>query len=104
MPRSTHDHADAPLTLDAHGLARLLQISPQTVRNRLSAGQNMPPSSSVGTRRVWIRDDVLAWLRTQRTPAPVQREPRGGGRPPAAPTMERRRAMLAAIDQRGSTQ
>ena len=52
-------------TLDVDAVAKLLRLSPKTVRNRVAAGLPMPPSFLVGRQRLFLRDQVEAWLRGQ---------------------------------------
>lgn len=40
----------------------ILQISPQTGRNRISLGEPMPPSFKVGRRRLFFQEEVNRWL------------------------------------------
>lgn len=51
--------------LDIHAVAKTLHISPKTARNRLAAGLPMPPSFVVGRQRLFLPDQVDAWLRSQ---------------------------------------
>jgi len=51
------------LGIDA--VARALQVSPKTIRNRLSSGLPMPPSFVVGRKRLFLPDQFAAWLRSQ---------------------------------------
>jgi predicted DNA-binding transcriptional regulator AlpA len=49
----------------AAGLAKLLGISEQAVRNALCRGEegkSIPWSFKLGTRRVWARREVQRWL------------------------------------------
>jgi hypothetical protein len=52
-------------TLDIWQIARVLRVSVKTVRNRLSVGLPMPPSFVVGRQRLFLQDQVDAWLRSQ---------------------------------------
>jgi hypothetical protein len=52
-------------TWDIDAVARVLRISPKTVRNRVAAGLPMPPSFVVGRQRLFLQDQVEAWLRSQ---------------------------------------
>lgn len=52
-------------TLDVKQIAAVLRITPKTAQNRLSAGLPMPPSFLVGRQRLFLRDQVEAWLRGQ---------------------------------------
>ncbi|MFO1503495.1 MAG: helix-turn-helix domain-containing protein [Steroidobacteraceae bacterium] len=52
-------------TLDINQIAAVLRITPKTALNRLSTGLPMPPSFVVGRRRLFLRDQVEAWLRGQ---------------------------------------
>ena len=52
-------------TLDIWQISRVLRVSVKTVRNRLSVGLPMPPSFVVGRQRLFLQDQVEAWLRSQ---------------------------------------
>ena len=45
-------------------VSALLKMTPQTLRNKLSRGDNVPPSFKlVGCRRrYWRQEDVIRWL------------------------------------------
>lgn len=51
------------MTLD--DVSKLLHITLDTARNRLSLGHPMPPSFRVGRRRLFLRSEVESWLRAQ---------------------------------------
>lgn len=44
-------------------LADFLHMDVGTIRNRLSRGDPMPPSCSVGRRRLFPRGELDAWLK-----------------------------------------
>jgi excisionase family DNA binding protein len=52
-------------TLDVTDVAKVLRISVRTVRTRLATGRPMPPSFTVGRRRLFLRAEVYRWLRSQ---------------------------------------
>ena len=52
-------------TLDIVEVSRLLRITPKTARNRLNDGRPMPPFFVVGRRRLFLREEVHKWLRSQ---------------------------------------
>jgi len=52
-------------TLDISTVAQALRISVKTARNRLAAGLPMPPSFVVGRQRLFLPDQLDAWLRSQ---------------------------------------
>lgn len=52
-------------TLDISSVAQALRISVKTARNRLAAGLPMPPSFVVGRQRLFLPDQLDAWLRSQ---------------------------------------
>lgn len=52
-------------TLGIEAVAKALQISPKTVRSRLHQGLPMPPSFVVGRKRLFLPDQLDAWLRNQ---------------------------------------
>jgi len=52
-------------TWDIDAVAKVLRVSPKTVRNRVAAGMRMPPSFVVGRQRLFLPDQVDAWLRSQ---------------------------------------
>jgi hypothetical protein len=52
-------------TLDLKQVAAALRISTKTAQNRLSVGLPMPPSFVVGRQRLFLPDQVDAWLRSQ---------------------------------------
>jgi hypothetical protein len=52
-------------TLDISTVAHTLRISVKTARNRLAAGLPMPPSFVVGRQRLFLPDQLDAWLRSQ---------------------------------------
>jgi predicted DNA-binding transcriptional regulator AlpA len=55
-------------TIGAAELAKILQQSERTVVNNMTrAPQFLPPFRRVGRRAVWIKDDVLDWLRCGRS-------------------------------------
>lgn len=62
-------------TMTISDVSRLLHITEESARNRISAGHAMPPSFRVGRRRLFLRSDVERWLaeridRTIASPAP----------------------------------
>jgi len=61
--------------LDLAGVADLLGISIEDAR-RL-AGEEWIPSTLAGGRRLFRRDEVLAWLRTQQVTPPEPGDPVG---------------------------
>ena len=44
-------------------LAAALHLEPSTVRNKLSRGDDMPPSIQIGRRRLFPQEQFEAWLR-----------------------------------------
>lgn len=52
-------------TLDISSVAQALRISVKTARNRFAAGLPMPPSFVVGRQRLFLPDQLDAWLRSQ---------------------------------------
>lgn len=50
------------LLLDLCELCKMLKITVQTGRNRLSRGLPMPPSFRVGRRRLFVATEVDRWL------------------------------------------
>lgn len=46
-------------------LAAFLKMSKQTVFNRVSKKQSMPPFVKIGSSRRWMRDEVIQWLRAR---------------------------------------
>jgi predicted DNA-binding transcriptional regulator AlpA len=55
--------------LRAPGLAQLLGISEQAVRNALyrgEEGKTIPHSFKLGHRRVWLRREAMRWLTDMR--------------------------------------
>lgn len=54
-------------------IAERLHISVGSARNRLSRGEDMPPSFSVGRRRLFPEDDFNKWiLEKMQRPDPMQ--------------------------------
>jgi len=52
-------------TLTVHqGLPELLHLTTGTIKNRLAAGEPMPPSIKFGKQRIWLRATVLEWLKS----------------------------------------
>ncbi|WP_268167441.1 helix-turn-helix domain-containing protein [Roseateles hydrophilus] len=49
-------------TMTISDVAKLLHITEESARNRISAGQAMPPSFRVGRRRLFMREHVEQWL------------------------------------------
>ena len=52
----------SPSLLDESALAKILRVTPRTVR-RMVTRYEIPPGVKLGNRKVWIADDVLAYLR-----------------------------------------
>ena len=75
--------------LDIDQCAALLRIAPRTLKNRIYAHRDVPPFSRVGHQLLFIRSDVIEWIRsrTVTTPQPAQR--RGRGRPTKVEQMAR---------------
>jgi len=48
--------------LDRVALAKWLEVSPQTISNRMSSGGDLPPSFKSGNLRRWREQDVLQWI------------------------------------------
>ena len=44
-------------------LADALRLEPATIRNKLSRGEDMPPSVRIGRRRLFPQDELESWLR-----------------------------------------
>lgn len=53
---------DYPEILVGKELAEFLRISERTLYNRRSTGYNLPPSLKFGSKIVYARSDVRAWL------------------------------------------
>lgn len=69
--------------IDAKELARILGSTEASIRNQLSRGRegiSVPPSFRLGRRRVWLRENVIAWLR-QRANVSDTDKPKRRGRP-----------------------
>ncbi len=49
-------------TMTISDVSKLLHITDDTARNRLAAGNEMPPSFRVGRRRLFLRSEVERWL------------------------------------------
>lgn len=49
-------------TMTISDVSKLLHITEESARNRISAGQAMPPSFRVGRRRLFLRVDVEQWV------------------------------------------
>ena len=77
-------------------VAEMLNTTPQSVRNQVSRddkagvkGVRVPPSFKIGARRVWLREQVDAWLREKAgIVAPPASKP---GRPTKVEQAQRRR-------------
>ena len=78
--------------LNVKQVAELLNTTPQSVRNQVSRGGegvSIPPSFKLGARRVWLREQVDAWLREKAgIVAPPVAKP---GRPTKVEQAQRRR-------------
>ena len=78
--------------LNVKQVAELLNTTPQSVRNQVSRGGegvSIPPSFKLGARRVWLREQVEAWLREKAgIAAPPASKP---GRPTKVEQAQRRR-------------
>lgn len=59
---SRQDLAMAPLTVGVKGLAQLLGVSRSHIYRLDSTGE-MPQGLRLGNRRVWLVEEVHAWLR-----------------------------------------
>lgn len=58
---------DEEILLTAEELARFLRINTQTVYNAISKeleGTHIPKSIKIGRRRLWIKSEVLTWLKS----------------------------------------
>lgn len=55
-------HGTTMDTMTISDVSRLVHITDDTARNRLSAGSAMPPSFRVGRRRLFLRSEVERWL------------------------------------------
>jgi prophage regulatory protein len=53
--------ANAPLVVDAKGLAALLSMGVRTIRTHDAAGK-LPAPVRIGGRVVWRVDEIRAWL------------------------------------------
>lgn len=51
-----------PQVLSVNEVAALLRTTPQSLRTLMSAGRDVPPSFSIGRRRLFLRSEVLSWL------------------------------------------
>jgi hypothetical protein len=49
-------------TMTINDVSRLLHITEDTARNRLSAGMDMPPSFKAGKRRLFLKTEVEVWM------------------------------------------
>jgi predicted DNA-binding transcriptional regulator AlpA len=52
--------------VDAKELAQILHSTEASILNQISRGREgitVPPSFRLGRRRVWLRENVIAWLR-----------------------------------------
>lgn len=56
------DPIDPEQLLTIQHVAQLLQVSVQTIRNRLDGGQFLPPTHRFGRQIRWRRSDVIAYL------------------------------------------
>lgn len=65
-------------TMTIREISRILQITEDTARNRLSMGLAMPPSFRVGRRRLFMRTEVELWLNMQRAAASEVVQPLSG--------------------------
>lgn len=73
-------------TMTISDVAKLLHITEESARNRISAGLAMPPSFRVGRRRLFMREHVEQWLtaRIGHTGLPAAA---GAAAAPAAPPL-----------------
>jgi len=58
---------DEEILLTAEELARFLRINTQTVYNAISKeqeGTHIPKSIKIGRRRLWIKSEVLTWVKS----------------------------------------
>jgi predicted DNA-binding transcriptional regulator AlpA len=65
QPRKPLQSAGDSRLLRTAGIAQLLGMSEQAVRNALyrgEEGKTIPPSIKLGKRRVWLRREVVRWL------------------------------------------
>lgn len=100
------------LTVDVSGLSKILKISPRSIYARISEGGPMPPFSRMSFKYVWVVADVIEWLRERaemESAAPSARRRSGlnigrsrapDGRAVRSPKIERRRALIAQLEQR----
>lgn len=42
--------------------AKMIRIEPETLRNKLSRGEPLPPSTKIGGRRLFLESDVKEWI------------------------------------------
>lgn len=61
-------------TMTINDVSRLLHITEDTARNRLSAGMDMPPSFRVGKRRLFLKTEVEIWVQKRSYVLPKNRE------------------------------
>ena len=81
---------DANDILDLRQCAAMLRIAPRTLRNRIYARRDVPPFSRIGHQILFVRQDVIDWVRSRTvTTPPAQR--RGRGRPTKRESVEGRR-------------
>ena len=51
--------------LDIEQVAKMLRITPRTLKNKIHSKKDVPPYIKVGGPILFLRDDVLAWLRSK---------------------------------------
>ena len=89
--------------LSVSDLAAVLGLSPQTIYNRRSNGEDLPPAIKCGGQIRFDPDDVAAWFQRNKEQADttLQMEPycekprRRRGRPTKAESLARQRAATA---------
>lgn len=88
-----------PLVVDTRGVARLLGISPRTVR-ALNCSGRLPRSLSLGRRRLWCLRELEDWIEAG-APGRERWEARKVGRPPhTGRSSLQRTARAGGIDSR----
>ncbi|MGV2894534.1 helix-turn-helix transcriptional regulator [Achromobacter sp. AGC78] len=88
---------DKLLTSDQ--LAAVLGVSVQTLYNRRTRGEPLPPCVKVGRLLRYEQTEVLAWVASQRETSHVQQVALSKQRPATTPQVARRRGRPAKAEQ-----
>ncbi len=92
MIRSSTKEVTMNDVLDVEQVAKMLRISPRTLRNKIHSNKGVPPYIKVGGPVLFLREDVIAWLRGKTVnPTPPTPAPRKRGRPTKAEQIKRAR-------------